>query len=342
MAMSTLDAHICYILCFPDAVEKSTEPPEPIRGLKDAPYFQPVEVSVRTLEQAEVQVRGVKVSVSRQRYDDQVQVIECRFPLSDVLHPSAIQRREAVEDELVSLLIPQPYRTNGLYEEYIVLMIASISETDAFVETNARRLAHFIRTQREPLDDAEVQDILVSRVRYSRNDLTIVDWDGAIILAPEGDFQSDIELLKIGNYQLLRYRMLDQKLGDSLRDIAEQFRHNPRRALRPIPARSRIQRIVQHRLELMLDFEQTDQNLLLIGDWYTAKLYEIIREEFYLDHWKEAVRAKLDNLESVIATIQENFSLSWSSLMGQVELIGWIILLIGYFVLFFMDAGLVK
>ncbi len=340
--MTALDAHICYILCFPDAVDPTNQPPEHIRGLKDAPYFQPVEVSVRALEQAEVQVRGVNVWVSKQRYDDQVQVIECKFPLTDVLDPSAIQRRESIEEELLSLLVPEPYLKSGLYEEYIVLMISSVSEADAFVEANARRLAHFIRTQREPLDDAEVQDILISRARYSRDDLTIVDWDGAIIFAPQADFQSDIELLKIGNYQLLRYRALDQKLSQSLREVAEQFRHNPRRALRPIPTRKRIQRIVQHRLELMLDFEQTDQNLLLIGDWYTAKLYEIIREELYLDNWKEAVRAKLDNLESVIATIQENFSLSWSGLMEQAELIGWIILLIGYFVLFFMDAGLVK
>ncbi len=340
--MTALDAHICYILCFPDAVEQSAQPPEQIRGLKDAPYFQPVEVSVRALEQVEVQVRGVNVWVSKQRYDDQVQVVECKFPLADVLDPSAIQRREAIEEELLSLLVPAPYVKSGLYEEYVVLMISSVSEVDAFVEANARRLAHFIRTQREPLDDAEVQDILISRARYSRDDLTIVDWDGAILFAPQADFQSDIELLKIGNYQLLRYRAMDQKLSQSLREVAEQFRHNPRRALRPIPTRKRIQRIVQHRLELMLDFEQTDQNLLLIGDWYTAKLYEIIREELYLDHWKEAVRAKLDNLESVIATIQENFSLSWSGLMEQIQLIGWIILLIGYFVLFFMDAGLVK
>jgi hypothetical protein len=36
-------------------------------------------------------------------------------------------------------------------------------------------------------------------VCYSKDDLTIVDWDGAIIIAPDGDFQSDIELLKVGN-----------------------------------------------------------------------------------------------------------------------------------------------
>jgi len=340
--MPSLDALICYLICFPDPVDTSTRPPEQIRGLKDAPYFQPVDISVRTLEPVQIQAGGVNVAVSKQRYDDRIQVIECKFALTDILSPSAIQRRENVEDDLLFKLVPSEYLEIGLFEEYVILMIDQVGTSDQFVEENARRLAHFIRTQREPLDETEVKDILASRVRYSRNDLTIVDWDGAIIIAPDSDFQSDIELLKIGNYQLLRYRVLDQRLEKSLRDIAGQFRSNPRNSLRSVSTRSRIQRIVQHRLELMLDFEHTDQNLLLIGDWYSAKLYGVIREELYLDNWKEAVHTKLDNIESIISTIQENFSLSWSGLMGQVELVGWIILLIGYFVLFFIDAGLVK
>ena len=90
------------------------------------------------------------------------------------------------------------------------------------------------------------------------------------------------------------------------------------------------------------DFERTEQNLLLIGDWYTAKLYEVIRDEFYLEEWKSAMRDKLDNLESIIGTIQENFSLTWSGLLERVELAGWIILLIGYFILFFMESGIFK
>jgi len=29
--------------------------------------------------------------------------------------------------------------------------------------------------------------------------------------------------------------------------------------------------------------------LLLIGDWHTAKFYEVIDDELYLGHWKDAV-----------------------------------------------------
>ena len=337
--MPTINAQICYLLCFPDPTEKTSEPSEQIQGLKDAPYFQPVDISVRTLEQAQIQAGGVNVSVSRQRYDDRIQVIECKFLLEDVLSLAAIQKRERIEDDLLLQLIPEELLNNGLFEEYIVLMISSVDTTDEFVDSNAQGLAHFLRSQKEALVEAEVEEILASRLRYSKDDLTIVDWDGTIIIAPDGDFQSDIELLKIGNYQLLRYRTLDRDVENNLRDIAEKFYKDPKRALRAGPTRGRMQRIVQQRLELMFDFEHTDQNLLLIGDWYTAKLYEMIRSELYLDHWKDAVHAKLDNMESIISTIQENFSLSWSAIMDLIQLIGWIILLVGYFVMFFIDIG---
>jgi hypothetical protein len=40
-----------------------------------------VDISVRTLGQVRVQVGGETVAVTRQRYDDRVQIVECRFPL---------------------------------------------------------------------------------------------------------------------------------------------------------------------------------------------------------------------------------------------------------------------
>ena len=338
--MPLKNAEICYLLAFPDRAEKSNEPPGQIRGLKDAPYFQPVDISVRMLGQARVEAGGVQVSVIRQRYDDRVQIIECRFVLDDVLSLTNIQRRETIEKSLQEQFLPVEYRESGMFEEYFALLLKKVSPTpEKFVTKNAVALARFIRSQRETFDPREIQDILSSQVRYSKDELTLVDWQAAIIIAPEDDFQSDLELLKIGNYQLLRYRRLDQSIEASLRDLNEQFRADPRRALRLSPTRSQIRRIVQHRLDLMLDFEHTEQNLLLIGDWYTSQLYHAIREEFYLEDWKKNVKEKLDNLEGIIKTIQENFSLTWQGLMERVELAGRIILLIGYFILFFVEAS---
>jgi predicted GIY-YIG superfamily endonuclease len=220
-----------------------------------------------------------------------------------------------------------------------LLLVNAKPTPDKFIEKNSAGLARFMRSQREVFDPREIEDILVSRVRYSNMELTLVDWDGAVIIAPNRDFQSDIELLKIGNYQLLRYRMLDQSIDIMLDKISKTFFEKKRR---PRPTRGMIRQIAEHKLEVMLDFERAEQNLLLIGDWYTAKLYEAIQSEFYLKDWKENVKNKLDNLENIVGTIKDNFSLSLESVWARIEMLAWALMLIGYMYLTFVDLGLIK
>jgi hypothetical protein len=334
--MSTIrKAEICYLLAFPDATKESSEPKEQIRGLKDAPYFQPVDIDVRTLGQSEMQAGGMQASILRQHYDDRIQIVDCRFQMENVLNYQVIQQREVIERNLRERFIPVEYLNNGLFEEYVILLLTKTSPTpDRFIEKNAVQIGRFIRSQREVLDQPELEQIVNSRIRYSTQDLTLVDWEGAVIIAANGDFQSDIELFKIGNYQLLRYRMLDQVLEDLIDNINDSFIVNETR-----PTRGTIRKIVKHRLEVMLDFERAEQNLLLIGDWYTAKLYTTIRDEFYLEEWKNNIRSKLDNLEGIVETIQENFALSFETLMDRLQMVGWVLLLVGYLYLYALDAG---
>ncbi|MFZ5856603.1 MAG: hypothetical protein ACOYZ6_07220 [Chloroflexota bacterium] len=329
---------LCYLLAFPDPENGQPPTPEPFHGLKDAPYFQPVDIELHTLGEEMFEINGRRISIVRQRYDSRVQMIECRIEARDPLAESALQRRVQLLQALQERLIPAEYRAKGLFEEYTILLVR---ETDAapdeWIDGHAAEIARFIRSQSERFDKTEIEEIIGSRVRYSQRDLTLVDWEGAIIISPDGDFQSDIVLFKIGNYQLLRYRMLNDSVETLLDHINESFFINRKR---PRPTRGAIRRIVEHRLEVMLDFERTDQNLLLIGDWYTAKLYAAIRDEFYLEEWKNTIRDKLDNLESITQTVKENFTLSVESLWGRIEMAGWAILLIGYIYLFFADVGL--
>jgi predicted GIY-YIG superfamily endonuclease len=331
---------ICYLIAFPDADDGKALTPEPFKGLKDAPYFQPIDIDLVTLGEETVLIEGHAVQVFRQRYDGRVQMVECRFVLKDPFAASVLQERAKIEQALQSKFIPTPYRQSGLYEEYTILLAQDANPSpDKWIEKNALALTKFIRSQREVFDKSEVEEILTSRTHYSARELTLVDWEGAVIIAPNEDYQSDIALLKIGNYQLLRYRMLDQSIDAMLDKISETFFENKRR---PYATRGVIRQIAEHKLEVMLDFERAEQNLLLIGDWYTAKLYEAIQSEFYLKDWKENLKNKLDNLETIVETIKDNFSTSFESLMDRLQLIGWVVLLVGYIYLFFLDAGWIK
>lgn len=340
-----MDAQAFYLLAFSHPETAVSQSPQTIPGLKDsqtpkdAPYFQPVDIEVQTITQETIQIGKLAVAVRRQIYDELIQIVECLYPLTHVLQETAVSTRTQVEDTLRQRYLPPQNQQDELYEEYAALIIDQIEVTpDEFVERNAQALALYLRSQREVFSKQEIQDVLVSRLRYTDRDLTLVDWGGAIIIAPNGDFQSDIELMKIGNYQLLRYRLLDQAIEHSLQTISQNFQEGTRPSLLPNPSRRVLHDVIARRLSLVLDFERIDQNLLLIGDWYTAKLYQIILDEFYLDEWKSIVKSKLNNLESTSQIIQNNFTLSWSNFLDMVQLIGWLVLLVGYFVLFYLDT----
>jgi predicted GIY-YIG superfamily endonuclease len=267
-------------------------------------------------------------------------MVECRFELKEPFAASILQERAKIQNALESKFIPAEYRQNGLFEEYTILLVKQAKPSpDKWIEKNSTDLANFIRSQREVFDKEELNEILASRTRYSAVELTLVDWEGAVIIAPNEDYQSDIALLKIGNYQLLRYRMLDQSIDAMLDKISATFFENKRR---PRPTRGVIRQIAEHKLEVMLDFERAEQNLLLIGDWYTAKLYEAIQSEFYLKDWKENLKNKLNNLEGIVQTIKDNFSLSLETVWARIEMLAWALMLIGYIYLTFVDLGMIK
>ena len=313
---------------------------EKFKGLKDAPYFQQIDIDLVNIGAETIIIEGYAVTIERQRYDDVVQMVECHYDLDDPFASSILQVRKKIENVIQSRYIPEPYRQSGLFEEYSILLVSEARPTpDKWIEKNALPISKFIRSQREVFDKTEMKEILSSRTRYSTNELTLVDWEGAVIVAPNGDFQSDIVLFKIGNYQLLRYRMLDQSIEELLDKINESFFQNKRR---PRATRGMIRQITEHKLEVMLNFERAEQSLLFIGDWYTTKLYEIIHDEFYLKDWKESVKTKLDRLESIVETIQENFALSFETLMDRLQMLGWVLLLIGYLYLYALDAGWIQ
>ena len=52
--------------------------------------------------------------------------------------------------------------------------------------------------------------------------------------------------------------------------------------------------------------------------------------------------SKLDNLENIVETIKENFTMSWENLMDRLQLLGWVLLLVGYLYLYLLDAGWIQ
>lgn len=339
--MSTvLPAEICYLLLFP--LRFSPPPgqtsPLPIPAQKDAPYFFDLDIEFSAVGERQVEIEDMPVFMRFQVLDEQVWLAECRYRLTNLLDEGALPQRQVIQTRLRENLRQETGYSGAFVEEYTIVLLRHVEPTpDEFVDSQALLLARWLRGLPKPLSEIEVNRILDSRMRFSKCDLTVVDWGGALIIAEEGDFQSDIELLKIGNYQLLRYRLLDRAIERNLQNL-RQLLTSARLLWLPSESRT-LQKIVEQRLTLLLDFEKIDQSLLLIGDWYSAQVYRLMVSQFYLDDWKSIVRLKLDSQAAIDEIVRQNLAFSWRRLLDLVQLIGWLILLIGYFVLFFVNLG---
>ena len=129
---------ICYLLAFPDSEPEARLPKEKIRGLKDAPYFQPVDIEVTMLGEETVQIDKYVVSMLRQRYDGRVQMVEARYRLPDPFAASVLPDRTKLQGELQSRYLPEAICLNGLFEEYSVLLVQDTKlPPDRWIEKTA-------------------------------------------------------------------------------------------------------------------------------------------------------------------------------------------------------------
>ncbi|HXD11263.1 MAG TPA: hypothetical protein VN653_14450, partial [Anaerolineales bacterium] len=98
---------ICYLLACPDAADGGTPRSEQFKSLiKDAPYFQPVDIDLVILGDETVVIEGFAIAVMRHRYDDLVQMVECRFDLPDPFAASVLPVRTKIQSALQSRYIP--------------------------------------------------------------------------------------------------------------------------------------------------------------------------------------------------------------------------------------------
>ena len=322
---------ICYLLLVPVGAAPPG-PAEEAPELRDAPYFFDAHIDFLSAGDALLEVAGMEVSVHCQVLDGNAWVGECRYRLEDALTPQAAERKRAVEAELRDRLVELSGISDEIWEQYTAVLVAAPRPTpDAFVAEHGVALTRLVRNLQKPPSPAQVEEVLAARARFSENDLTIIDWVGSVVVSEEADFESEIELMKIGNYQLLRLRTIDRAVDAALAELrAHVAAGRPR--LRP-PRMRTLQTVIERRLELLLEFEKTDQSLLLIGDWYSARVYQLVVDNLYLDGWKRAVSGKLESLGAIDATVRDSLTLSWRRMLDLISLAGWTFLMVAYIVL---------
>jgi hypothetical protein len=302
-----------------------------IKTVKSAPSYPDVIPKQKIIKVEKRQVDGVEVNFLVKAYLPDVVVVEASLNMDDILSATTLEFKRSLINECRKIL--GEFGCDPKFdEEYSVYCISGYSgDPEVYLNMYGDKIAAFLKNERIALDEDEVKATLSVCLKYGKDDITIVDWDGAFIFDAAGDFDSNIELFEIANLQLLKSRILDYDLDERLEKtlrlmgVSKGFP-----VIRSGEVRKVVKEIIEIRTQSILESEAVERNIKLIGDWYSAKLYSLISKKFHLDSWKAEIKEKLDTLEDVYTMATENFSVSYRATLEFIILGGWFVLLILY------------
>jgi hypothetical protein len=302
-----------------------------IKTVKSAPSYPDVIPKQKIIKVERRHTDGVEVDFLVKAYLPDVVVVEASLDMKNILSDTTLDLKRSLITECRKIL--GEFGCDPQFdEEYSVYCISGYSgDPEVYLSLHGDKIAAFLKNERIHLDEEEVHATLSSYLKYGKDDITIVDWDGAFIFDSAGDFESNIELFEIANLQLLKLRILDNDLDERLENSLRLLGVSKRIPLmRSGEIRRVVREIIEIRTQSILESEAVERNIKLIGDWYSAKLYSLISKKFHLDSWKAEIKEKLDTLEDVYTMATENFSVSYRATIEFIILGGWFILLLLY------------
>ena len=338
-----------FIIVGANKVKKGKE--APIAPLsKSAPHYFEKSVPTQFLIGQETRKIGdTDVFFVIKTYHPDAVLIEGNFEVSDVFSEGILELKDRVHDICYELAKKNGGR-NEPAEEYAVYQISDYKgDPELFLEKSGSKIASLLKSEKLPLDEKEVEHTLSYQFKYAKDDLVIVDWDGAFIFDPNGEFEETIELLELANYQLLRYRVLDEDLDERMRKMERFTRPDEVKinlwmkifGVATKEVNQEFRDVIHVRSQSINQFEAMERDIKLIGEWYSARVFDLAAKKFRLAEWRSAIKEKLESLEDIYTIAAENLGMSrvqrleliqiWAFFMLQ---IGWLVLIVLEFIYF--------
>ncbi|HBM45945.1 MAG: hypothetical protein UT05_C0001G0078 [Parcubacteria group bacterium GW2011_GWF2_38_76] len=314
------------------------EAPPPILPKSAPSYFDKSVPAQYIIGKEKIKIGKKNIELFIKTYQPDAIVIEATTEVEDVFAENILELKAGMLKAC-----HQSATKNGAKEEpseeYTVYQVSGYEgDPEDFIKDREEKIAGLLKSEKSILDEKEVDYTLSFQFKYSKDDLMIVDWDGAIVFDQQGDFDEDIELLQLANYQLLRYRILDEDLDERMKKISKAIQIDNIKLWRVIPSKEVTQEfrdIIKLRVQSIAQFEALERNMKLIGDWYSARLYDLMSKKFRLDGWRGTIKEKMESLEDIYSIASENLGMSNLQRLELIQIwaffflqIGWLVILI--------------
>ena len=312
------------------------------RHPRNAPkYFEASVPHQHVLGEERREVRGNELTFFVRAYLPNVVLVEVVAPVDNAFSDDAL----ALRSELVNFANDIATSHGGhhsLREEFSIALVSGYKGSpDELLREHKARIASFLKSETATLDPQEVDYALSFELKYQKNDAVFIDWDGAFVFDPEGDIDAVVELMELANFQLLQYRVLASELDERLKKVANLMQtsilvHKPLKLTSREVTQS-FGEIIHVHAKSIVEFEAIEREVKLIGEWYSARLYDLLAKKFRLDSWKTLIKGKLDSLENIYSLVSENFGISRIHRLEFIQIFAFFILQIGWFALIILE-----
>lgn len=233
------------------------------------------------------------------------------------------RRRVTTLVETLGVAVQRP-RVAEPYEDYVLFeMIAvdGIAEGAEFSAGHGEWIAQVLRGEPARLSDEEIRDANQGRLSFTPQDVTVVDWDSAILLDREPAHLRAV--LEFANVQLLELRYLDDQVDQILeRSYQVLSRRSGWRALLPALSAEERRRLSALQVDSAILLERVTNALKFLGEEYLARIYRIAAGRLHLSEWDGVISRKLATVEDIYQKLTDRTT------ARRMEILEWVIILL--------------
>ena len=225
------------------------------------------------------------------------------------------------------------------HEKYVLYCLTNnIDDPQRFIAQNKNYLATLLMGENPTLNlhPNQIDSTLSTAFSFLKTDLVIFDFDRALIIDPNQDYEDILLITEIANYQLLELRTLDSLLDRRLAIAEEDIRQIYQKRY---SFGKRLNKKVGNLLRLRYDFifilENIENVSKLIGDFYLAQIYTNLSKLFELGHWSDSIRHRLESVGDIYnisqTNINERFLLYVELLLSFIFIMEFVFIILDYF-----------
>jgi hypothetical protein len=193
------------------------------------------------------------------------------------------------------------------YTVFCLTDLGNVSDVSRWLSEERRSVAGLLsETEPSRLSEAAVNEALRIQRSFENTDLTIIDWDAALVADLTGYVDDVLYALELANLQLEEFRIMDRLLDQYLDRAYDDL------GRRPIPffggTSLSLQVLRRFRVDVTRLTDEVTHITKFFGDWYLARVYLGARDRFYLDHWRSSVEGRLAQLDQLYNVVQSEIN----------------------------------